>query len=469
MGRAAGLWSHVEARAIGRVLKRTVGPIRTRATLLATLLLAAALGVGSEVLLELLRGNLEHSRQEIAVARARDLAALAATGGLRSPISALDEGTAVAQLVDAAGDVVATSPNLGSGRLATFAPAASRPTARTVDHLPSGPEGRYRVVGLGVVVAGRPMSVYVGVGLRTVDHAIGLLSVALALGLPLLVLVGGFAIWTAIGRALRPVERLRREVAVISGGNLHERVSAPKSGDEIDRLAMTMNSMLERLETAATTERRFIADASHELRSPLAAMRAQLETARAYPDAVDWAAVADDVLADQGRVERLVHDLLLLARLEGGEVEPTRRRSSLRDVVRDEIDRRPPGTVAFASDLAAPGRTEGDASQLGRMVRNMLDNAERHASTTVTVALFERGRDVVLRVADDGPGIAPADRQRIFQRFTRLDDARVADGGGSGLGLAIVRDIAAAHGGTVSVVDSPAGACFEARLPGVAP
>jgi signal transduction histidine kinase len=450
-----------------RALRRLFGPIRMRATLLATLMLAGALGLGSEGLLEVLRSNLEHSREEIALARARDLASLATSGQLRSPISVLDEGTAVAQLVDLGRGVVAATPNVSStAPLVGFLPPAARPTARSIDRLVSGPAGRYRVVALPLDVGGRPMAVYVGVGLDTVDHAIDLLSVALALGLPVLVVVGGLAIWVGVGRALRPVERLRREMAAISGGNLHERVSAPKSGDEIDRLAVTMNSMLNRLETASATERRFTADASHELRSPLAAMRAQLETARAYPETVDWLTVADEVLADQTRVERLVGDLLLLARLDGGEGTPKRLPVRLRDVVDEEVRRRPAGgRVAVAVELSTGGDALGDASQLSRMVRNLLDNAERHASSTVTVALVERGGELVLRVGDDGPGIAPADRARIFERFTRLDDARIADDGGSGLGLAIVRDIVAAHGGTVAVVDSAAGTCLEARLP----
>jgi len=438
-----------------------------RATLLATLMLACALGLGCEGVLELLRTRLEGSRQEIAVARARDLASLAASGDLHSPIAVLDEGTAVAQLVDARRRVAAATANVSpSTPMATFEPVGDRPTARSLDRLTTGPEGRYRVVALPVTVEGLPMEVYVGVGLRTVDHAIGLLSVTLALGLPVLVLAGGLAIWVGVGWALRPVERLRREVADISAGNLHERLSAPRSGDEIDRLAATMNSMLERLETAAATERRFIADASHELRSPLAAIRAQLETARAYPETIDWSAVADDVLADQARVERLVGDLLLLARLDSGDVVPRRAPLTLREVVREELGRRPSGAdVAFAAELGASGDTIGDAAQLARMVRNLLDNAERHASAAVTVGVIEQGDELVLRVSDDGPGIAPADRTRIFDRFTRLDDSRLADDGGSGLGLAIVRDIVAAHGGTVAVVDGPAGACFEARLP----
>jgi len=444
--------------ALERLVRRVVGPIRVRATLLTVLMLAAVLGLGSEGLLELLRSQLLHSREQVAVARAKDLAALASSGGVRSPISVLDEGGAVAQLLDRDGAVVAATPNVSSTvPMAAFAPDADRPTPRTVQHLVSGPAGRYRVVALAAANGG---TVYVGLGLRTVDHAIGLLSVALAIGLPILVLAGGVAIWIGVGRALRPVERLRREVADISRGNLHERVSAAKTGDEIDRLAATMNSMLERLEVAAATERRFIADASHEFRSPLAAVRAQIETARDYPDTVDWTVVANDVLADQDRLERLVQDLLLLARLDSGELAPARHPVSLRRVVDEEVQRRP---AAFAADVA--GDMSGDPAQLTRVVRNLLDNAERHASANVRVTLTADDGQLVLRVADDGPGVPVADRARIFERFTRLDDARVADAGGSGLGLAIVRDIVGAHGGTVSVVDTPVGACFEVRLP----
>lgn len=459
--------SRSRATGLAHLVRRTLGPIRVRATLVAVIMLAGALGLGSEGLLELLRSRLLHSREEIAVARARDLASQALSGELRSPISVLDEGSAVAQLLDGDSAVVAASSNVSSTvALAGFAPVMGRPTARTFEHLGSGPPGRYRVVALAVEPGDRAKTVYVGVELRTVDHAIDLLSVALAGGLPILVLAGGLAIWIAVGRALRPVERLRREVAAISRSNLHGRVSAPKTGDEIDRLAVTMNSMLERLEIAAATERRFIADASHELRSPLAAIRAQVETARDYPNSVDWTEVANDVLADQDRVECLVRDLLLLARLDSGEVAPIREPLSLRRVVDEELRRRPiPGRVTFTATLEANGEMGGDPAQLARAVRNLLDNAERHASATVTVTLVEAGGQHVLRVIDDGLGIAPADRERVFERFTRLDDARVADVGGTGLGLAIVADIVGAHGGTISVVDSQQGACFEARFP----
>ncbi len=454
-------------RVLVRLFRRFLGPIRVRATLLAAVMLAGALGIGSEALLEVLRSNLLASREDIAVARAEDLVLLARSHGLDSPLSILEEGSAVAQVLDRDRRVVAATPNVSpSVPLATFVPRPRRRTVRTIDHLVDGPSGRYRVAAMTVGPGDPSGTVYVGVDVGTVDHAIGLLSVALAVGLPILVLAGGVAIWIGVGRALRPVERIRREVAVISRGNLHERVSVPKTGDEIDRLAATMNSMLDRLETAAATERRFIADASHELRSPLAAMRVQMETARDYPNAVDWTAVANDVLADQDRVEHLVGDLLLLARLDSGEVAPVRRPVHLRRLVEEELQRRPGGRgITVTAVLDSAGEMLGDASQLERAIRNMLDNAQRHASGAVEVALCEEAGRLVLRISDDGPGIALADRDRVFDRFTRLDDARVADAGGSGLGLAIVRDIIGAHGGSVEVIDSVAGACFETRLP----
>jgi signal transduction histidine kinase len=308
--------------------------------------------------------------------------------------------------------------------------------------------------------------VYVGAELGTVDHAIRLLSVALAFGLPLLILVVGAATWWALGRALRPVEKIRAEVDTITAGNLHRRVPTPHTNDEVERLAVTMNAMLDRLETAADRQRRFTADASHELRSPLSAMRTQLEVALARPERVDWIATGRDVLADQARVERLVHDLLVLARIDAAVDDHPLARLDLVAIVVDEVERRPPReSAAITVDVGGDAWVRGRRDELARLVRNLLDNAVRHASSAVSVRVAVDGNDVVLRVSDDGPGIAPGDRERIFERFSRLDDARSADDGGSGLGLAIVRQVAAAHHGTVAAVGRGPGACFEVRLP----
>jgi signal transduction histidine kinase len=355
--------------------------------------------------------------------------------------------------------------------IATFQPSGAGPLAHTVKRLAAGPTGRFRVVAIATVTPSGPAVVYVAAGLDTVDHAITLLSVALAFGLPVLVLVVAAATWWALGRALRPVEEIRREVDTITEQNLHRRVPTPNTSDEIQRLAVTMNAMLDRLETAADRQRRFTADASHELRSPLSAMRAQLEVALARPEQADWIATGRGVLADQCRVEHLVQDLLVLAHVDAvGDGQP----HTLIDFIAvtvEEIDRRPPGDRASITldvdDAAAWVR--GVRDQLARVVRNLLDNAARHAADSVTVAVHVDGADVVLTIEDDGPGIAPADRERIFERFSRLDDARSQDDGGSGLGLPIVRAVVAAHHGHVAVVGDTPGACLEVRLPQVTP
>ena len=257
---------------------------------------------------------------------------------------------------------------------------------------------------------------------------------------------------------------MRVELASIGAGDRRRRVRVPSGTEEVVRLGTTMNELLDRLAAAAERQRQFTADASHELRSPLAAMRVQLEGALARPDLADWPATAEDVLVDQTRVEALVRDLLLLARLQGAEAH--HEELDLAAVVADELDRTPAGPrPLIRRRLDGSCRVRGDADQLGRVVRNLVDNAERHAARHVDVSARADDRDVVLEVVDDGPGIDPADRERIFARFVRLDDARARDAGGSGLGLAIVREIVVAHAGSVRVADRQSGACFEVRLP----
>jgi signal transduction histidine kinase len=280
----------------------------------------------------------------------------------------------------------------------------------------------------------------------------------LAVGLPFLVaLVAGLA-WAVTGRALRPVEAMRAEVEAISGGTLHRRVPDPGSGDEVSRLARTMNAMLDRLEGASTRQRQFVSDASHELRSPVAAIRAQLEVALAEPDA-DWPAVARRALGEEARLETLVSDLLLLA--------STDEQRELRGAV--DVD-----VAALAREEAArhrrlpvslDGVVDGGAchvigrpDQLTRVVANLLDNACRHAQTKVRASVARDNGDVRLLVDDDGPGIPIEDRDRVFERFTRLDPSRVrADQGSAGLGLALVRAVVERHHGTVRVDEAPSG------------
>ncbi|WP_433260049.1 ATP-binding protein [Actinosynnema sp. CS-041913] len=283
---------------------------------------------------------------------------------------------------------------------------------------------------------------------------------------PLAVLLTALVAWFSAGRALRPVEAIRRELAEVSGSRLDRRVPVPRSRDEIARLARTTNTTLDRLQHAHDRQERFVADASHELRSPLANLRAGLEVAIAHPGRADWPAVAHRSLLDVQRLQRITADLLQLA-ADPAEDPPPCGVVDLADVVREQVAEHAltAGGPTVESVVDGPAPVAGEPVRLERLLRNLLDNAVRHAHSAVAVRVARSAGEVVLEVLDDGPGIPPADRERVFDRFARLDDARTRDAGGSGLGLTLARDIAARHGGSLRVEDSETGARLVARLP----
>lgn len=290
------------------------------------------------------------------------------------------------------------------------------------------------------------------------------LRVALAVVAPLL--AGAFAVvcWLLVGRVLRPVAALTRGAAEITTTREAGRLPVSAAEDEIHRLAVTLNDMLDRLERSSARQRSFVADAAHELRSPLTAIRTQLEVGRAFPESTDWEHVTSEALADVDRLSRLVDDLLLLARLEDG---PGPRTGAVDlAVVADEVVARASGPVRRVGHGSVP--LHGDADALARVVANLVDNATRYARTGVTVEVIADGTHGRLVVSDDGPGISLADRERVFERFTRLDEARSRDAGGSGLGLAIVRELVRAHGGEVWLEDNEPGLRVVVRLPAAA-
>ncbi|HZM30869.1 MAG TPA: HAMP domain-containing sensor histidine kinase, partial [Acidimicrobiales bacterium] len=270
--------------------------------------------------------------------------------------------------------------------------------------------------------------------------------------------------WQVVGRALRPVESIRAQVAEIGGsGRIDRRIPEPAGHDEVWRLARTMNEMLERLQAAAGRQRRFVADASHELRSPLASLRTQLEVGRDYAHRGDGG--VDDQLAEVERMERLVGDLLLLAKADERRLVVRSRPLDLRAVVLDEAERaRAQARVRLDTAAVTPATVHGDPEGLARVVRNLLENATRYARERVELTLAEHDGRVELSVADDGPGIPAEARERVFERFARLDEGRARDAGGTGLGLAIVREVVRAHGGSVTV-GGDAGARFVVALP----
>ncbi|MFI1972035.1 sensor histidine kinase [Streptomyces cinnamoneus] len=277
--------------------------------------------------------------------------------------------------------------------------------------------------------------------------------------------------WFATGRVLHPVEAIRTQFADLTAHHLDRRVPVPGTDDEVARLARTMNSTLDRLEVNVAQQRRFVADASHELRSPLAALRAELEIALAHPDRADWRNVVDGALGDTRRLQDLTTDLLLLARLDasGSAGLPGGGPVDLAALVREETGRRrtPDHLALRVEAVPGPVPLRGHRALLTRLLGNLLDNAERHAAREIEVRLAHEagGHRAVLHVQDDGPGIPPADRERVFERFTRLDDARTRDTGGAGLGLAIAHRITRVHHGTLEIVDSPRGARFAIVLP----
>lgn len=289
----------------------------------------------------------------------------------------------------------------------------------------------------------------------------------LAIGVPVVVLLVSLVVWAAVGRALRPVEAMRREAAAITSEHLHKRLPVPLGDDEIPLLATTLNAMLDRIDATQRQQRQFVSDASHELRSPLATVRQTVEVARRHPGSTSVEALAEEVLAEEARMEALVKALLTLARLD--DQLPARSEVvDLDDAVLTEVSRlRASGTeIVFDIRQVTGGQAYGDPILLNQVVVNLMSNAERHARSTVAISLDEVDGRTVLAVDDDGDGIAVADRERVFERFARLDQARARDAGGAGLGLAIVAKVVGDAGGTVTISDAPSGGVrFTVSLP----
>jgi signal transduction histidine kinase len=330
-----------------------------------------------------------------------------------------------------------------------------------------GLDGDVRVVMVTAGPPSAPVRVLVARSTADLQQGVHLLRVTLLVAFPLLVGMIALIKWRILGAALRPVDALRAGAEEITGGTRAGRLPVPESRDEIYRLAVTLNGMLHRLDAARARQRAFVADAAHELRSPLTNMRTELEVAQRLPDSTDWPAVSADLLTDVERLSRLVDDLLLLARSDDGVPTGRHETARLADV---DLDGLVGDVVSRYSDIAyerpdAPVTATVEPDAIGRVLANLLDNAVRHARAKVRVTVGEDGPYRLITVADDGPGIPRADRERAFDRFTRLDDARARDGGGSGLGLAIVRELVRRHGGTVTLGDASPGLRVDVRLP----
>ncbi len=427
-----------------------------------------ALVLASLALLVVLHDSVQNNAVATASSRAHDVATELTTDGQVAAgvdvAPGLGDGAHVQVLLE--GDVVGSSPSVAGQPALSTAPATVG-SAQQVPAETTGPgPGPFVTVVLGVSgVAGADTVVvqqsYAGGSETVVDAA-----QALLLAVPALVLVVGAMTYVLTGRALRPVEQIRRRTSQIGAADTGTRIDVPATGDEVAQLAITLNTMLDRLHESAQAQARFVADASHELRTPLAAVRAELDVATRQGGSADWAAAARHIGASNDRMQQLVDDLLVLTR--------TSERSAVRrdaEVDLDEVvehvgyalGRAAPVTVEVST---RPARVRGDASELERALQNLADNAALHASHRVRLSVEVDGPSAVVRVDDDGPGIPVDARAVVFDRFVRLDAGRARAEGGSGLGLAIVAGIVASHGGTVVARESDlGGAAFVVVLP----
>jgi signal transduction histidine kinase len=431
--------------------------VRVRVTLAATAVSLLGAVVGSSLFVAGLHESLEQALVGSAQQQVGTVEAQLAAGGSPQQATVSGRHDVIVQILGADGKLIASDHPGLSGAVRTTAGASE---GVHIPHLEDtyavwaqqGRGGQLVIVGLSEEQAW-----------RAVKTAVVLLAVAVPVGVLLIAVV----VWLSIGRALRPIEVMRREAAVITTEHLHARLAVPGGDDEIPLLAATLNEMLDRIDGAQRQQRQFVSDASHELRSPLAILRQVVDVARRHPESTTMDQFAQDVSIEERRMEQLVTALLTLARLDDHE-ETSRQLVDIDDAVLVEIDRlrsAAPGIVFDRSGVSA-GQAYGDPVLFAGMVANLLSNAARHAASRVRVRLAEAEGSVVLTVEDDGDGIPSADRDRVFDRFARLDEARARDAGGAGLGLAIVQKVVQAAGGTVTVADSDlGGARFTMTLP----
>ncbi|SHI79529.1 Signal transduction histidine kinase [Tessaracoccus bendigoensis DSM 12906] len=445
------------------------GSVRARVTVGAVLVVAVALVAVGFVIVRMIAATMVDDAETFAEVQARNLAIVAEAGRLSAVLDVDAEGSTILQVTSSDGTVLAASHQLaGMGPLGASIPLEGRLDARTVRVL--APDGRatdFRVVSVGTESPSGQVVVSAGVSLGEAAHVLGTLTRLLVIALAVVLAVVSVVTWLVVARALRPVEAIRAEVEDLTSGDLSRRVPVPPHRDEVARLADTMNRMLARLEEASDRQRAFIADASHELRSPLASLRTQLEVTAAHPEGADVVEVAEESLEEVRRLETLTTDLLQLARLDAGN---TARAESfdLAGLVADLLDQRRGDRVPVACQGAGVVPVQAATKQVAQVVTNLVDNAVRHAGSAVSVAVTRPdgpGAPVSVTVSDDGPGIPAADRERIFDRFVRLDATRSRDDGGTGLGLSIARELARANGGDVEVLDAGRGATLRLTIP----
>jgi signal transduction histidine kinase len=444
------------------VIDRRGWSLRGRLTVMAAAITAMVAVCVAVLVLAVVRGRATDLAKEEATATALRVVFMVIKRDQVAVDLASEKSNAI-QVLNPKGEVVTSTPSLaGKPPIAAFRPPAGTVTADRVLCPPRGLSGCMEVVvflvlqpgGDWIVYAATPVPPwYVNMTVLLRLFVVSLLIVALTAGITS----------RAVGRTLASVDAIRAELAEITVTDLGRRVPVPGPQDEIRMLAETANATLNRLEAAMEQLRRFTSDASHDLRSPITAMRTQVEEALLHPEDADWPTAGRAILVSLDRLQAIVADLLTLAMLDAGAPQ-TEDAVNLARLVEAELERRP-RAVRVVTDLAPRVRVTGDHLGLARLLTNLVDNAERHASSLVSLTVRAEGDMAVLQVLDDGAGIAPEQWETVFQRFTRLDASRSRDAGGTGLGLPIARHIAEAHGGTLTIEESAAGACFVLRLP----
>ncbi|MGI8330506.1 sensor histidine kinase [Actinomadura scrupuli] len=425
--------------------------------------IAALVCVGVSALFIVMLGNREAEQAALRAAGATEGVLSLIRQGPLPPVLPGGQDEAI-QVLDERGRVIAATPPLvGKPPMATFRPIGGEPrTTRTLCP-PAGLRGCRHVLAADVtrrpegtlrIYAAAPMNFWYG-NRTLLNLVVGASMLMTAL----------MAVWTfrSVARTLAPVDAIAAELAEITATDLHRRVPVPAHQDEIRFMAETVNGTLDRLQGTYEQLRRFTSDASHELRSPITAIRTRLEEALLYPDDTDWPQMTTAVLTSVERLQVLMTDLLTLARLDA-DAALDRRPTDLARLVTAELDRRT-HRVPVHTDLQEGVVTDCDRPRLTRLLSNLLDNADRHATSQITVVVRNDGPAAVVEIADDGPGIPAELRESVFGRFTRLDTARSRDAGGTGLGLPIARQLAQAHGGCLTIEDSPRGARFVLRMP----
>jgi signal transduction histidine kinase len=442
--------------------------LRVRLTAGATLLAAATFTVGGLLVLILYHRDLVAGRENAAQASAAAIASTAKNQTMPRPIP-MPVGPEIprVQVLDSDNRVLTGDP-ASIAAAPMLVPRDPRvPEHATLSDPRFLPARRAYLTTLPVTTPQGQLAVVVAVPLDPADAKTRQAADEAAVALTVALAVVATVAWLVVGRALAPVEHMRTQVAAITAvGDLTQRLPVTAGRDEIGRLGHTLNDMLLVLQQADLRQRQFVADAAHELRTPLAGITAFLEVAVRHPHAIDREELAGQLLATHQRLNNLVNDLLILASMDAN--APIRLRpTDLAEIVRSCLRDTRPSTLPIDAQIAESALVLGNESQLARVITNLLDNATRYAQQTVRITLATTAASAVVTVLDDGPGIPPDKQHQIWQRFVRLDEDRGRGSGGAGLGLALVKETVAAHGGTAQVTNAQHGhgALFTVRIP----